>query len=139
MLCESWTLTAELQREYEPRVGNEVILCISYKDLVTNEEVRAKIQQAIGPHEDLLTIEKGRKLKWYGHVSRSSGLTKTNLQGTVKGSRGQGRQKKRREDFIRDRNGQAWSSPSPRGLWRTEKSGGDWLQSHLWRPKDPRG
>ena len=29
---------------------------ISYKDHVTNEEVRAKIQQANGPHEDLLTI-----------------------------------------------------------------------------------
>ena len=34
------------------------ILRISYKDHVTNEEVRAKIKQAIGPHEDLLTIEK---------------------------------------------------------------------------------
>ena len=44
------------------------ILCISYKDHVTNEEVRAKIQQAIGPHEDLLTIVKRPKLKWYGHV-----------------------------------------------------------------------
>ena len=32
------------------------ILHISYKDHVTNEEVRAKIQQAIGPHKDLLTI-----------------------------------------------------------------------------------
>ena len=30
------------------------ILRISYKDHVTNEEIRAKIQQAIGPHEDLL-------------------------------------------------------------------------------------
>ena len=50
------------------------ILRISYKDHVTNEEVRAKIQQAIGPHEDLLTIGKRRKLKWYGHVCRSSGL-----------------------------------------------------------------
>ena len=39
------------------------ILCISYKDRVTNEEVRAKIQQAIGPHEDLLTIVKRRKLQ----------------------------------------------------------------------------
>ena len=29
---------------------------ISYKDHVTNKEVRAKIQQAIGPHEDLLTL-----------------------------------------------------------------------------------
>ena len=34
------------------------ILHISYKDYVNNEEVRAKIQQAIGPHEDLLTIVK---------------------------------------------------------------------------------
>ena len=38
------------------------ILRISYKDHVTNEEVRAKIQQAIRPHEDLLTIVKRRKL-----------------------------------------------------------------------------
>ena len=38
-------------------------LRISYKDHVTNEEVRAKIQQAFGPHEDLLTIVKRRKLQ----------------------------------------------------------------------------
>ena len=57
---------------------------ISYKGHVTNEEDRAKIRQAIGPHEDL-TIVKRRKLQWYGHVSRSSGLAKTILQGTVKG------------------------------------------------------
>ena len=48
--------------------GNEVcyrkILHILYKDHVTNEEVRAKIQQVIGPHKDLLTIVKGRKLQW---------------------------------------------------------------------------
>ena len=67
--------------------GNEVLpqdtTHLIQKDHVTNEEVRAKIQQAIGLHEDLLTIAKRRKLKWYGHVSRSSGLPKT-LQGTVK-------------------------------------------------------
>ena len=60
------------------------ILHISHKDHVTNEEVRAKIQQAIGPHEDRLTIVKTRELQWCGHVSRSSGLFKTILQGTVK-------------------------------------------------------
>ena len=38
------------------------ILRISYKDHVTNEEVRAKIKQAIGPHEDLPTVVKRRKL-----------------------------------------------------------------------------
>ena len=81
------------------------ILHISYKDHVIIEEVRAKIQQAIGPHEDLLTIVNRRKLQWYGHVSRSSGssgLAKTILQGTVKGGRRHDRQRKRWEDNIRE-------------------------------------
>ena len=76
------------------------ILRISYKDHVTNKEVRAKIQQAIGPHEDLLIIVQRRKLQWYGHVSRSSALAKTTWQGTVKGGKRQGRQRKRWEDNI---------------------------------------
>ena len=53
------------------------ILYISYKGRVANEEVRAKIQLATGPHVDLLTIVKRHKLQWYGHVFRSSGLAKT--------------------------------------------------------------
>ena len=73
-----------------------MILRISYKDHVTNEEVCAKIQQAIGPHEDLLAIVKRRKLQWYGHVSRSSGLAKTILQGTVKG----GKKTRQREEEV---------------------------------------
>ena len=82
------------------------ILRISHKDRVTYEEVRAKIQQAIGPHRDLFTIVKRHKLQWYGHVSRSSGLAKTILQGTVKGGRRQGGQRKRWEDNIRE-----WTGP----------------------------
>ena len=84
--CESWTLTAELQRRIQAMELRCYckILHISYKDRVTNEEVRAKIQQAIGLHSDLLTIVKRRKLQWCGHVSRSSGLAKTILQGTAK-------------------------------------------------------
>ena len=78
------------------------ILHISYKDHVTNEEVHAKIQQATGPHVDHLTIIKRRKLQWHGHVSRSSGLAKTILQGTVKGGRRQGREGKTLEDNIRE-------------------------------------
>ena len=74
------------------------ILHSSYKDHVTDEEVRAEIQQAIGPREDL-TIVKRCKLQWY--VSHSSGLAITILQGTVKEGRRQGRQRKRWED-IRD-------------------------------------
>ena len=82
--------------------GNEALLRVSYKDHVTDEEVRVKLQKAVGPHEDLLTIVKRRKLQWYGHVSRSLGLAKTILQGTVKGGRRQGRQKKRWEDNVRE-------------------------------------
>ena len=55
----------------------------------------------IGPHEDLLTIVKRCKLPWYGHVSHSSGLAKTILQGTETGGR-KGRQKDRWEDNIRE-------------------------------------
>ena len=36
-------------------------------------------------------------------------------------------------------NGQAWSSPSPRGQRRTGENGGNWLRNHLWCPNDPRG
>ena len=78
------------------------ILHISYKDHVTNEEIGAKIQKAIGPHEDLLTFVKRRELQWYGHVSRSSGLAKTILQGTVKGER---RQYRQREEVRRQYQG----------------------------------
>ena len=96
------------------------------------------IQQATGPHKDLLTIVKRRKLQWYGHVSSSSGLAKTILQGIVKG----GKKTRQTEEEVgrqHQGNGQAWSSPSPRGQWRTAKNGENWLQNHLWCPNDPRG
>ena len=102
--CESWTLTAEIKRRIqalEMRCYRR-LLNISYKDLVTNEEVRNRIKNAIGVHDDLLTMVKKRKPRWYGHISRSSGMAKTTLQGTVKGVRRRGRQKKRWEDNIKE-------------------------------------
>ena len=57
---------------------------------------------AIGVHDDLLTMVKKRKLRWYDHISRSSGMAKTILQGTVKGTRRRGRQKKSWEDNIKE-------------------------------------
>ena len=102
--CESWTLTAELQRRIQAMEMRCYckILHISYKDHVTNEEVRAKTLQAVGPHKGLLMIVKRCKLQWYGYVSHSSGLAKTILQGTVKKERRQGGQRKRWEDDIRE-------------------------------------
>ena len=119
---ESWTLIAELQRNIRPMEMrcSRKLLHISHKDHVTNEEVRTKIQQATGPHEDLLTIVKRRKLQWCSHVSRSSGLGKTILQGTVKGGRRQGRQRKRWEDNIREWTGLEFGR-SQRAVENTEK------------------
>ena len=76
------------------------LLGISYKDHVTNEEVRNAVRHAIGPYEDLITTVRKRKLRWYGHITRSTGLAKMVLQCTVQGGRRKGRQKKRREDDI---------------------------------------
>ena len=87
--CESWTLTAELEKRtqaLEMRCYRR-LLNISYKDHITNEVVHRKIQAAIGEYDELLILVKKRKLIWFDHASRSSGLAKTILQGTVKGKR----------------------------------------------------
>ena len=95
------------------------LLNISYKDHVTNKKVRHRIQNAIGVHdnplhvtnEEVLTMVKIRKPRWYGHNSRSSGMAKTILQGTVKGARRRGRQKKRWENNINECTGMGFGYP----------------------------
>ena len=77
--CESWTLTAELERRIpalEMRCCRRQFLNISYKYHLTNEQVRHIIQSPIGVHDELLTMVKKRKRRWYGHISRSSGMAK---------------------------------------------------------------
>ena len=138
--CESWTLTAEI----EIRIQALEMRCyrrlpnISYKDHVTNEEVRNRIQNATGVHDDLLTMVKKRKFRWYAHISRSSGMgiSKTILQGTVKGARRRGRQKKW-EDNIKE-----WTEIGFEDSLRAaedRKGGKVLLQRHLWCPNDLRG
>ena len=123
----AWTRTAKdkglwrtLAEDYIPQwqdsqeVRNEsnVTSCTSYQStvlcvradilevLTIIERVGNRIRQAIGPYEDLLTTVKKRKLRWYGHKTRSTGLAKMILQGTVQGGRRRGRQKKRWEDNV---------------------------------------
>ena len=58
--CESWTLTAEVEKRmqaFEMRCYRRLLI-ISYKDHVTDEEVRRKIQAAIGEYVELLTLVK---------------------------------------------------------------------------------
>ena len=40
------------------------LLGISYREHITNEEVRSRIRQAIGPYKELFTIVKQLKLQW---------------------------------------------------------------------------
>ena len=136
--CESWTLTAEIERRIqalEMRCYRR-LLNISYKDHVMNEEVCNRIQNAIGVHDDLLTMVKKRKLRWYGHISRSFGMANTILQGTVKGARRRGRQKNGK---ITSRNGREWGLEIPWGQRKTGKDGKVLLQRHLWCPDDLQG
>ena len=92
--CESWTLTAELKK----RTQAFEMRC--YR----------KILAAIGKSDELVTLAKNRKLRRFGHVSRSSDLAKTILQGTVKGNRKRGRQKKTWEDNIKEWTGKDFAS-----------------------------
>ena len=118
------------------------ILRIAYDDHVTNEEVCAKIQQAIGPHEDLLTIVKKTQTTVVRsclpliksdqshltrHYERRKKITQTKKQNKKRGGK------------RASKNGQACSSPSPRGQWRTEKNAGNRLWNHLWCPTEPLG
>ena len=106
---KTWTITADIERRIralEMRCFRK-LLSISYRDHITNEEVKARIGNAIGPYEDLTSVKK-RKLKWYGQFTRSSGLAKTILQGTVQGGRRRRRQRKRWEDNIKKWTGLEW-------------------------------
>ena len=101
--CESFTLTAELEKRtqaFEMRCYRR-LLNFSYKNHVTNEEVRRKIQAVTGQYDELLTLVRKRKVRCFGHVSRSS-LAKTILQGTLKGKRKRDRQNTSWEDNIKE-------------------------------------
>ena len=78
-----------------------------------HEDVHRKIQAAIGKCDELLTLVKKR----FGYVSRSTGLAKTILQGTVQGKKRKGRQKKWRETILRS--GQGWTLLAQLGQLKT--------------------
>ena len=88
--CETWTLTAEIERKIQVMEMRSFrrLLSISYKYHITNEEFRRRIQKPL----DLTKISKRCRMKWYGHVTRSSGLANTVLQGTVRGGWRRGRE-----------------------------------------------
>ena len=97
--CEIWTITAELERKIQATDMRcfQRLLGICYRDHVTNEELRNinTISHVIGQYEDLIATARKLKLRWYGHITRSTGLAKMILQCTVHAGRRRGNQKKR--------------------------------------------
>jgi len=67
------------------------ILRIPYTAHQSNESVWKEITNEIGTQEHLLATIKRRKLRWFGHVNRSTGVAKLIMQGLVEGGRGRGR------------------------------------------------
>ena len=124
--CESWTLTAELQRRLQAMEMRcyRKILHISYqKKHVNNEEVRAKIRRPPDDRKETQTAVIWSCLPFIrsgqNHLARHCERGKKTRQTGGKTTSG---------------NGQAWSSASPRGQWKTGKNGENWLQNHLWCP-----
>ena len=108
---ESWTLDVYLQQRiqaFEMRCLRK-LLGIDYRQHETNENVRKKVTNEIGRHQNLLEIVKCRKLKWFGHTVRSDGLAKTCLQGTVQGGRNRGRPRKKWADNVSEWTGLSYA------------------------------
>ena len=140
--CETWTLTAELERRiqtFEMRCYRK-IFGISFRDRITNEDVRNRVRAAIGPHDDLLSIVKTRKLRWYGHVTRATGLANTIMQGTVPGGRRRGRPKKKKKKMLaRQHQGMdgAASRQDPETSRRQRRLEKDHQNIIMWCPYSP--
>ena len=138
--CESWTLNEAIEKkiQYFYMRCYRRILGISYKDRITNEKVKEMVKRAAGPFEKLLRADKKRKLKWFGHITRSSGLAKSILHGTVPGKRGKGRPRRQWGDNIRE-----WTGLSKEQLQhqahKIGMNGGSWFTSPLECSNGPLG
>ena len=69
--CETWTGTADLQKKIqvvEMRCYRR-IFGISFHEYITKEQFCLTITEHIAPYDELVTIAKKCKLKWYGHTT----------------------------------------------------------------------
>ena len=129
-------LTEERIRAFETKCMRK-LLPISYLEQKTNDWVRSTINFLVGPQEPVLTTVKRQKLAGFRHVTHHDILSKTILQGTLKGGRRRGRQRKCWMDNIKE-----WASlPMPELLigascrkdWKRISAESS-LVSPLWLP-----
>ena len=122
--CESWTLTAYLEKRISAleMICYRRLLRVPYKDHTSNEIIKEIITQHIGPHKDLLSTVKERKLKLFGHVTRRKSIANTIMYGNVRGSRPPGRPKKTWLQNIKEWTGTTLGDATEvaynRDLWR---------------------
>ena len=88
------------------------LLNISYKDHVTNEEVRKKIQAAIREYDELLAlVKKRKKMDW-------PCLNVFLLQGTMKGKKEEMNRRRSGKTILKSE--QEWNSPAHLGQLKTD-------------------
>ena len=114
--CESWTLTAETQRNLEAveMWYYRRMLRISYTEHVSNEEVL----QRIGVKRELLLTIKTRQKKFLGHVIRKGAIEDLSLSGRIPGKRARGGQRKTFSDNFDLTARHLWDSARNRKEWR---------------------
>ena len=81
-----------------------------------------------------------RKLRWYGHITRSTELAKMILQDTAQGGRRKGRQKERWKDNIAEWTGlglgEALQKAEDREDWRKVVARSTLMLQRLFRLRD---
>ncbi|RUS73530.1 hypothetical protein EGW08_018715 [Elysia chlorotica] len=118
---ETWPLTKpNLQRlQRNDRAMIRQICNVKPKDVATT---RSNELLTLLGLEDLNLILKERRLRWYGHVERSSGAIKTALDMQVTGSRGKGRPRMTWKQ-VTERDRKDWklstTDPHDRNTWRS--------------------
>ena len=126
--CESWTLMADSEKKVQAFENKSLrrLLGISWREHKTNEYVRKKVEDIVGPQETLLATVKRRKLAWFGHVTRHNSLSKTIMQGTVAGGRRRGRQRKSWGDNIKE-----WTAMTTPDLLRAADNRTEWRRKSV--------
>ena len=126
--CESWTLMADTEKKVQAFENKSLrkLLRISWREHKTNEYVRKRMEELVGPQETLLATVKRRKLKWFGHVTRHDSLSKTIMQGTVAGGRRRGRQRKSWGDNIKE-----WTAMTTPELLRAANTRTEWRKKSV--------
>jgi len=124
--CESCTLT-ELQRRIETmelRCLRRVLGILYY----------AHITQHISHYEDLLTTVKKRKLRWYGHITRSIGSPRLFSKKRCKDKENAADRSKK--GAITSRNGQRKPRQIPRHSHTTDNYELNWCSNPSYDPKN---